>query len=113
MGGMSDLDVKLKNTISRSNKGIWIGLLIILFLIGLLLYGLYWYHFGPDSRRTMNPAGKTIEMKLPSDFKRMISAGSGGNDGDLLLTYENDKGEIITQECNRGGLFETTVIWKK
>jgi len=70
------------------------------------------YNFNPLSRRTLNPAGKTMEYILPDDFSSMINVSSAGSEGDLMITYENRNGEIMTREYNRGGLWETTIEWK-
>jgi len=63
-------------------------------------------------RGTINPNGATIERQLPNDYNRMINVSAGGTEGDMMVTYENKNGLVITKEYNRGGLFETTVKWK-
>ena len=77
---------------------------------GIVFGGLY-YDFGGETRRTMNPNGKTLEYKLPEDFNKMISVSSGGSEGDMMITYEDKKGNLLTKEYNRQRLFETTIKW--
>lgn len=101
---------------SKAGAKILVGLglwLVFMSCCFLLLYGLYWWHYGPDSRHSWNPSGKTIEFVLPKDCKKVINASSGGNDGEMLLTYETSDGGVATQEYNKGHLFETRIIWKQ
>lgn len=95
------------------DKGLYIGcgfVFVVIFAIG---YGIYWWNWGPTSRHSLNPMGKTINLDLPADFKTMINASSGGNEAEMLLTYETTSGEIKTHEYNKGGMFETTIVWRK
>ncbi len=82
-------------------------------VITAIIGGVLYYEFGPHSRRTLNPAGKVLEYEFPVDYKRIINVSSGGTEGDIMLTYENLEGKIITKEYNRMGLFETTIKWKE
>ncbi len=86
-----------------------IGSIIGAFAIG----GVLFYNFGPNSRKTFHPKGTVMEYTFPADYKRIINASSGGSEGDMILTYENLEGKIISKEYNRLGLFETTVKWKE
>lgn len=89
---------------------VFYGTLVAMVLIG---GGVLFYNYGCQSRRTLNPGGKTLEYELPADFKKMINVSSGGSEGDLMVTYENTNGDIITTEYNRKRLFETTTIWTR
>jgi hypothetical protein len=78
-----------------------------------IVAGALYYNYGPHSRRTLNPAGTTIEYKLPQDFRRMINVSSGGSEGDMMLTYETLDGKLMTKEYNRLGLWQTDIKWLK
>ena len=80
-------------------------------LVGVGSCGFYMY--GPHSRRTLNPIGKTIECNLPPDFDKMVNVSSGGSIGDVMITYETIEGKLVTQEVNRSGLWETRIEWSK
>lgn len=82
-------------------------------VLGSIISRSLYYNFGPNSRRTLNPKGAIMEYTLPADYKRIINASSGGSEGDMILTYENLEGKIISKEYNKLGLFETTVKWKE
>ncbi len=83
-------------------------------LVGVVLIGTaagWWYEFGSDSRRTLDPRGKRMEYVLPDDFGRMINVSSGGSEGDVMLTYETKAGRFVTMEYNRKRLWETVIDW--
>jgi hypothetical protein len=75
--------------------------------------GVIFYEYGPSSRRTFNPAGRTLEYRLPDDFKRMINVSSGGSAGDVMITYETLEGKLVTKEYNKMRMFETDIRWIK
>lgn len=72
-----------------------------------------YYNYGPKSRRTLDPKGKTLEYRLPDDFNKIINVSSGGSEGDVMLTYETLNGRLVTKEYNRQRLFETTINWTR
>jgi len=79
--------------------------------IATLLVGACAWEFNPWSRRTINPAGKTMQYKLPGHFEKMVNVSSGGSEGDVMMTYESVDGELKTKEYNRMGAFETDIEW--
>ena len=96
-----------------SNIKEYAPLCIIGAIVAGTISGSLYYNFGPDSRRTLNPKGAVMEYTFPTDYKRIINASSGVSEGDMILTYENLEGKIISKEYDRLGLFETTVKWKE
>ena len=65
------------------------------------------------SRRPLNPAGKTIEYKLPPDFEKMLNISPRDTFEHEIITYETKDGRIVSKEYNPYESNETIINWNK